>query len=132
MKMARIILAFSLAGLLSCGSSETPASDLHETRVITARSFRVLRVIDGDTFKIMYDAENTSVRIASIDAPELREAGGAEAKAALEELIGGKIVTLEFVGKRKRDAFGRLLADVTVDGVDVGVQMKERGVISSR
>jgi endonuclease YncB( thermonuclease family) len=69
-------------------------------------------VIDGDTYTIMYDGEETSVRIWGIDAPELREPGGPEARDVLASHIGGRIVTLAFPGRSKRDNFGRLLASV--------------------
>ncbi len=92
-------------------------------RVITAHDYLVLRVVDGDTFKVHYDGEQTSVRFIGIDAPELTEAGGPKATAALERLVGGRVVRLEFAGERKRDNFGRLLCRVYVDGVDVGAAL---------
>ena len=95
-----------------------------DTREIAARDYAVLRVIDGDTFTVMYDGEETSVRLADFDAPEPNEPGGPAAPAALKKLIGGKIVRLDFPGKRKRDGFGRLLATITVDGRDVGEALK--------
>jgi len=96
-----------------------------ETREVTVRDFEVLRVIDGDTFTVMYDGEETSVRIADFDAPEPREKGGPEAKAALEKLIAGRVVRLSFPGPRKRDHFGRLRANVYVDGRNVGELLRE-------
>ena len=84
--------------------------------------YRVLRVIDGDTFTIHYDGEETRVRIADIDAPEIfgkAEPGGPESKAALEKLIAGRSVRLEF-GDHKRDHYGRLLARVFVGDFEVG------------
>ena len=98
-----------------------------EVREIAARTFRVEGVVDGDTFKVVYDGELTSVRIWGINAPELRDAGGAEAKAALSELIAGKTVRLSFPGRRKRDNFGRLLARVHVAELDVGHELLQRG-----
>ena len=97
------------------------------TFTITARNFKVERIIDGDTFEIEYDGEPTSVRLVNIDAPELRDAGGPAAKAALAELIGGRVVRIEFTEPRKRDNFGRLLCLVYVDGVDVGAVMVRGG-----
>ena len=89
------------------------------TRETTARTFRVVRVIDGDTFVVEYDGEPTSVRLWGFDAPEPREPGGEEATAGLREMIDGKVVRLEFPGDRKRDNFGRLLARVYVDEMQV-------------
>ena len=98
-----------------------------QSREITARVFDVERVIDGDTFRVEYDGEPTSVRIAGIDAPELRDPGGLESKAELERLIGGRKVRLEFPGKRKRDNFGRLLANIYIGDRDIGAETVRDG-----
>ena len=89
-------------------------------------------MIDGDTFQITYDGEPTSVRLVGINAPEIREAGGPEAKAALAEMIEGKVVLLEYTEHHKRDNFGRLLCRVYVDGLDVGDEMVRRGEAQPR
>ena len=64
-----------------------------------------------------------SVRIVGINAPELREANGAAARDALARLIEGRTVRLEFPGPRKRDHFGRLLAQVYNGEMDIGAEM---------
>ena len=101
-------------------------------RVITARDYLVLRIVDGDTFKVHYDGEPTSVRFIGIDAPELTEAGGTDATAALERLVGGRVVRLDFAGERKRDNFGRLLCRVHVGGVDVEAALVSQGIATWR
>jgi hypothetical protein len=98
------------------------------TDAITARRFQVTRVVDGDTFKIVYDGEATSVRILGIDTPERGEPGFEEATAALRALIAGRVVRLAFPEDRKRDSFGRLLATVHVNGLDVGDVLLRRGL----
>ena len=84
------------------------------TRVITARHFHVERVIDGDTLVIVYDGEQTSVRLARVNAPERNEPGGAEATEALRGLVDGRTVRIEFTAGHKRDNFGRLLCSVSL------------------
>jgi micrococcal nuclease len=83
---------------------------------VQTRTFAVRRIIDGDTFVIRYDGEPTSVRILGIDTPERGEPGFIEARERLARQIEGRVVRLSFDGPRKRDAFGRLLATVSVDG----------------
>lgn len=83
---------------------------------------RVTRVIDGDTFEIH---TGDKVRIVGIDAPELREPGGLEAKALLELLILRRLATLLVRG---RDFFGRILAEVFVNGRNVGEEMRASGL----
>lgn len=99
----------------------------HQFREITARTFKAERIVDGDTFKVVYDGELTSVRMIGINAPERNDARGAAATAALAKLIAGKVVRLEFPGPRKRDNFGRLLCKVYVGDMDVGAKMIRQG-----
>jgi endonuclease YncB( thermonuclease family) len=87
----------------------------------------VIRVIDGDTFEVLYDEEPTSVRVFGIDAPEVGESGGWESTQALRRLLGNRRVTMVFPGPKKRDSFGRLLAIVYVDGTNVGHWLVQNG-----
>lgn len=77
-------------------------------------TYQVRQVIDGDTIEIV-DAGGirTRVRFRSVDAPELDEPGGLEAKAALEEQLLGQLV---HVTPYARDRYGRLIADVRAAG----------------
>ena len=86
----------------------------------------VQRVIDGDTFVIEYDGELTSARLVGIDAPDLKAKSGPEAKAALEKLILGKTVRIEFPGPRKRNDSGCLLVKAYVADVDVIAEVSKR------
>ena len=77
---------------------------------------QVMEIIDGDTFK----TDNT-IRLQGVYAPELSERGGSEAKRKLASLIADKEVTYE---EKARDTYGRILARVWVDSVDVNATMK--------
>ena len=78
----------------------------------------VVRVIDGDTFKVreMVILGNghlpivsiSSVRLLRVDTPERGEPDFEKAKEMLETLVS-KVVALEVT---KRDGFGRWLAEV--------------------
>jgi endonuclease YncB( thermonuclease family) len=65
--------------------------------------------IDGDTLV----CNRQKVRLVNVDAAELGEAGGAAAKRRLQGLVRGRAVTLKSHGQ---DRYGRLLAEVYVDG----------------
>lgn len=96
----------------------------------------VVRVYDGDTFtiasKLYIDAiESTayyrfSVRIKGIDTPELKTKNTTEkmraiaARNALSSKIYNKIVELKHVELEK---YGRILADVYIDGIDIAKWM---------
>lgn len=114
-----LLLAFTTRNLMALGPARvkhstpaatsvstptTPAST--PTREITAQTFAVTRIVDGVTFKVLYDGEETSVRLFGIDAPERRDPNGPTATAALGAMIDGKFVRLTFPGTRKRDNFG--------------------------
>ncbi|HEX6266583.1 MAG TPA: thermonuclease family protein [Burkholderiales bacterium] len=65
--------------------------------------------IDGDTLV----CNRQKVRLLNVDAAELSEPGGAAAKRRLQALVRGRVVTLKPYGP---DRYGRLLAEVYVDG----------------
>lgn len=68
----------------------------------------VTRVIDGDTFETR--GHQNSVRLSGVNAPELAEPGGWEAKRALASIIRGERVRIETVGS----SYGRRVAKVWV------------------
>jgi len=72
----------------------------------------VYRVIDGDTFDAFPSGR---VRLADINAPELGEAGGQEAKDALANLILNKKVYLDVDDLYVMDRYNRLICVVFVD-----------------
>ncbi len=51
-----------------------------------------MQVVDGDTLDVEHeDGTVNKIRLANIDAPELAQEGGQEAKDALESLVQGKM-----------------------------------------
>lgn len=91
-------------------------------------SAKVEVVTDGDSIKILYDAngdgkdELTAVRILNLDTPEVHgpKAGqkfGPEASEFAKETLEGKTVEIELsANKNPYDKYDRLLAYVFVDG----------------
>jgi micrococcal nuclease len=87
----------------------------------SGKSIKVTRVIDGDTFEI---DGGEKVRLVGINAPEIRDIYGEEAKQHLVFLVEGKIVDLEPDHRSNdRDRYSRLLRYVILDGVDINKQM---------
>lgn len=98
----------------------------------SVRSGVVTRVIDGDTLWVrdstaVSGGETLKVRIVGIDAPEVCQAGGPEAREALRRHVLGQPVTLTSPSSRSHDDYGRLLARVDKRGEDVGRWMVRRG-----
>jgi micrococcal nuclease len=82
---------------------------------------KVTRVIDGDTFET---EAGEKVRLVGINAPEISDLFGEEAKEHLSQLIGGK--TIELLPdniSNDRDRYNRLLRYVILDGIDINKKM---------
>lgn len=102
----------------------------------TEYTFTIDRVYDGDTIKGSAAiwpglSQYTSVRINGIDTPESQtknkceKAMGLKAKQALIDFIADNQVTISNVKLGK--CAGRVLADVSVNGVDVASYMIREG-----
>jgi endonuclease YncB( thermonuclease family) len=76
-----------------------------------AGTFRVVRIIDGDTVEVRKFFRKVRIRLDSIDCPEDGQPWGETARAGLIKLIGGRSVRLEEYG---RDPYGRTLATLYV------------------
>jgi micrococcal nuclease len=88
-------------------------------------SCRVVTISEGDTFNCLtIENQRLRVRLAEIDAPEIKQPYGAEAKQALSELILEKQVILHV---QEVDRFGRTLARVYVGALDVNYALVEQG-----
>jgi endonuclease YncB( thermonuclease family) len=87
------------------------------------------QVIDGDSIRL----EGRDIRIAGIDAPELRQTClvhsgpypcGDVARRALGDMLAGRLVTCRVSG---RDRYGRRLASCETGGEDIGAVLVSRG-----
>lgn len=92
---------------------------------IFSQEYRVIRVIDGDTFEI---EGGERVRMIGINAPEIKEQYGLVSKNYLKKLIENKYVLLE-KGKITNDRgfYKRLLRYVYLDEVDINLKMIRDG-----
>jgi hypothetical protein len=85
----------------------------------------VTKVTDGDSLWVTPPGQpGIEVRLRDIDAPEICQVWGEEARRALEALVLGKIVVLRIAG---RDTYGRTLGQVQAGDVDVARRMVEEG-----
>ncbi|MFS0574538.1 thermonuclease family protein [Sporosarcina sp. 179-K 3D1 HS] len=94
----------------------------------------LVKTIDGDTIKIMYDGKEQNVRYLLIDTPETnhprlgKQPFGEEAKARNDELIRSGKLEIEFDIGERVDKYGRLLAYIYVDGESVQEKLLEEGL----
>jgi micrococcal nuclease len=86
---------------------------------------RVVSVQSGDALTLLHDAKPLRVRLAEIDAPELRQSFGAQAREALAQLCLEKSAIVRQVG---RDADGTVVGRVECDGVNANEAQVERGM----
>ncbi len=86
----------------------------------------VTRVSDGDTLWVRpaTGGKAVNIRIDGIDAPEICQRHGPEAKAALSGRVLHQAVSVQ---GRRRDGYGRLLARVSLQQTDVGQWMVASG-----
>jgi micrococcal nuclease len=88
-------------------------------------SAKVIVVLDGDTVLILRDNMPIKVRLAEIDAPEKTQAFGEESKQSLAELVLNKQVRVD---SRAIDDYGRLVALIKVDELNVNYEQVQRGM----
>jgi micrococcal nuclease len=89
----------------------------------------VVRVVDGDTLRVLYKGRDEAVRLLRVDTPERGEVGFHEAAEALRKHVEGGKVVLVFEDPEvvARDRYGRLLAYLLVDGKNVNVELVREG-----
>lgn len=87
----------------------------------------VTRVSDGDTLWVrpLDGARPVKVRVQGIDAPEICQPWGREAKLALQALVQGHVVRLDRDGLR--DEHGRLLGRLLRGDEDIGARLVREG-----
>lgn len=116
-----LLAAFFLFLTLSSTAGKTWPKSVH--------AYQVLKVIDGDTFDATDGTIRFRVRIAGMDTPEKGTPFSKLATAELKNRIEGKKVEIRPVGS-KMDRYNRTLAQVTVDGRDIGIEMIEKGLVT--
>jgi endonuclease YncB( thermonuclease family) len=98
------------------GCTSSPLSPFHGT---------VLRVHDGDTILVKDGNELRKIRLARIDAPELKQDFGLASRNRLAYLCDGKNVS---VIPSAMDRDNRLIADVQLDGTSLNQQLVREGL----
>ena len=102
-----------------------------EADTIRAADGAIVRVMDGDSLRV----GETEIRIAGIDAPELRQsctdaagrpwACGEAARSALERLVRAPGLVCE---RHAVDRYGRSLAHCRTEAGDIGAAMAAEGL----
>ncbi len=101
----------------------------------TTNTFKVVKVIDGDTFSVSSDNQTLKVRVLGINTPETVdprrkvECFGKEASDKAKSLLTGQTVKLETDPTQDdKDKYGRLLRYVYLpNNKDYGLEMIKSG-----
>jgi endonuclease YncB( thermonuclease family) len=98
------------------------ASGLAHSAEFTAK---IIAVLDGDTVLVRRESGLVKIRLAEIDAPEKAQTFGETSKHSLSDMVLGKQVK---VVSQAVDQYGRLVAHLSVNGLDVNAEQIRRGM----
>jgi len=90
---------------------------------------KVTRVVDGDTIRVMCDFRDFEfpIRFLNSMAPELKEKGGRESKAWLEDQILGEEIYVQVKLDNRVGRWGRLLGIIFHRGFDINEESIRQG-----
>jgi len=84
----------------------------------------VVAVHDGDTITLQNESGQKKIRLAGIDAPELKQPYGVESRSLLRQAVLDKSVLVE---TSRNDKYGRVIVKVTLDGQDINLKQIQSG-----
>jgi micrococcal nuclease len=109
--------------LISTTSPQTPVPG-PTANVSIDRFVSVTNIVDGDTIYVDYKEK---VRFVGVNTPEIGQAGSSEAKKYVSDRIMGKQVYLDVDDKKRMDMYGRTLATIFIEGVNLNAELLCKG-----
>ena len=85
----------------------------------------VIAVHDGDTITLRTETNKKKIRLAGIDAPELKQLYGVESREALKGAVLDRQVQVKTT---KADKYGRVVGKVVLDGQDINLKQLQLGM----
>ena len=120
---ARTLCTLSLAAILGPTTSTWADAPLATRELSEPLAF--VKAFDGDSMLLRNSRGKTvQVRLVGIDAPEKTQAHGQAARERLESLLKAEQIEAKAV---KRDGHGRWIAQLSVEGRDIGQTMIVEG-----
>jgi micrococcal nuclease len=92
---------------------------------LPAHAHQVVGIHDGDTMTLLVDKKPLKIRLANIDAPELRQPFGQRSKQALSDLCWGTEAEYE---PQTIDRYGRTVAVVYCNGQEANRNQVTQGM----
>ncbi len=108
--------------LVACLALPSPVFAKPDSKAIRAQ---VLQIVDGDSVTVSINGELVRVRLVEIDAPEGDQPFAVESRQSLFDLCFWVHAELSSIS---RDYYGRTLARVKCNGVDVNIEQVRRGL----
>lgn len=94
--------------------------------------FKVVRVYDGDTIKVIENGKEITIRLIGIDAPEISKKKHVpgqpfclKAKEYLSNLVLNKAVNIKMYGK---DESGKSLGEIFAEKMNINIEMINAGL----
>lgn len=85
---------------------------------------KVTEILSGDTFVILRNEGQVKVRMLGIDAPELKQTYGEEAKKYLSQLILNKDIEVK---EDKLDKYNRVVGEIFLGEKNINIEMLKTG-----
>ena len=136
--MTRFLIFAVLLCLTSCNHPESKHYERHYTyqnsfsktkQTEQKTAYKVIGIKDGDTFVLLMDGKEQTIRFAHIDCPEKKQPFGNKAKEFVADLCFGTYVTLIVNDKNKYDRNKRLIAEVILeDGRNLNKELVKNGL----
>jgi micrococcal nuclease len=119
-----LVLTFSIAYVLEHIEWKGTQS---ESKEVSKDQYKVIGVKDGDTFVILKDGKEQTVRFKHIDCPEKAQDYGKVAKQFTSDACFNKFIQLK--GKEEYDKYNRLLAEIILeDGRNLNQELVKNGL----
>lgn len=136
-QMNTLLFFLATISVLSCNHPKISANERLEWQAahlnnenpnkLSQTGYKVIAIKDGDTFVLLINGKEQTVRLAHIDCPEKKQPFGNKAKQFASDLCFGKFVTL--VHNNKYDRNKRLIAEIfLVDGTNINKELVRNGL----
>jgi micrococcal nuclease len=126
-----LLVPFLLDGCSGCTKSGRFKSKNKVASVVSPSiekdaEYKVIGIVDGDTYDVLKNNETIRIRVNAIDAPEKGMPFYRVSKEYLSSLCFGKFVKLDIVKKDQHDRF--VARAILPDGIDIPTEMIKAGM----
>ncbi len=123
-KKAAFALLLTLLLSLVCVAQQTPVAAPNNLQLVIEG--KVINVHDGDTVTVLdHNNKKFHIRLAGIDAPELKQEFGNVSQQNLSRMVLGKDVSIFWT---KVDKYRRTVGTIKIDGRDMNIEQVKAGM----